>query len=171
MNEGHEKYIAEGRAWASRLCWDTERHSAWEIVVRMGTRSVYDWVSRRNQLQPDDMMLTLSVPSFAPWFARLTRHDTLFSIAWRHGATHIDAEQLRFRRLTPWPNLVELDAFPALVSALNDLALRPIIADAQVLILSPSETTKTAIRSWLSGVCDNVEFIGDEVDRGLCAKG
>lgn len=161
MGDPQSKRIEDGAAWASRLGWDASRYAAWEIVVTMGTRPIYDWVSRRNKLQPDDMLLSLSVRSFTPWVAHLKRHDGLFSIDWRPGLTSVDTEQLRYRRLTPWPAMSEPGDFPALVGALNRLPFRPILAAAQVQIPSPGEATRQAMYDWLSGVCDTVEFIGD----------
>ncbi len=91
----------------------------WGFHVQWGTRHPADWVTRRNALEPHDLLLTLSM-SGTGWTVGLQRHDGLFQVAWRSGRVDVESQQMRYRVQTPWPVIAEPREVPSLARDLED---------------------------------------------------
>ena len=105
--------------WISELGIKTEA-AAWSVGFTLSTVPIDYWFYKRNALKPEDIQLSLIVPSYGLWRAELSRHDGLFVAQWRpNGDFRVDSQQMKYRQLVKWPVLDSLFDFPLLVERIE----------------------------------------------------
>lgn len=147
--------------WMGQFGWEPppEIRGYWQVDVIIATRPPKEWVSRRHGLKPDDMWLSLTVSSFSPWVVRLKRHDALFTTWWSDKGIAVDSQQMRYRKLIQWPTLVDPIQLPILIERLNTMLQPGFSRHAEVRILQASDAVRQSLSTWLSPICESIDFI------------
>lgn len=108
------------QAWASHVGMAQYLGDPWVVALRLSSVPMDHWFYRRKALQPADLQLEITIPSYGLWCATLRQHDGRFMAQWRPGGHFsVESQQMKYTRLTPWPALASLTDFPALAGALE----------------------------------------------------
>nr|WP_299035093.1 hypothetical protein [uncultured Tenacibaculum sp.] len=91
----------------------------WGMTLTMSTVNIEHWLYSRNQLKPEDLKLTLNISIAGYWVVQLERKDRLFLAQWRESGLSVESQQLKYRRLIPWPKLASYTKFPLIIPALE----------------------------------------------------
>ena len=91
----------------------------WGMTLTMSTVNIEHWLYSRNQLKPEDLKLTLNISIAGYWVVQLERKDRLFLAQWRESGLSVESQQLKYRRLIPWPKLASYTKFPLMIPALE----------------------------------------------------
>lgn len=130
----------------------------WSVHVIWSTVPPKDWVTARNRLKPGDLRLLLSV-NRSGWHADLAPHDDSFRVQWRDSGISVESQQLRYRKLLPWPALASPADTPTLVTQLATLLDRNFVRHANLegalaaQLLVPG-FDDAALRRWLAPSAD-----------------
>jgi hypothetical protein len=149
---------ADTRRWIDSLGMQPT-HDGWTIQFQLSTVPMSHWFFKRNKLRPQDVSLTLTAPSWGHWSVDLRRHDGAYLVQWKQGLDIIvEAAELRYRRLTPWPALDGLAGFPALVAAIEAVLgirfIRHANVGARWIALDARRFDDARLRAWLAPCAD-----------------
>ncbi|MDX8554431.1 hypothetical protein MK851_12465 [Tenacibaculum sp. 1B UA] len=141
----------------------------WGMTLTMSTVNIEHWLYSRNQLKPEDLKLTLSMYITGSWVAQLERKDQLFLAQWRESGLTVESQQLKYRRLIPWPKLASYTKFPLIIpaieTALDVKFIRHI--DISTVGIAPKQYLKknSKMQQWLKPCADTFgEHISYEND-------
>lgn len=151
---------AESEAWLKKKqLWPREgEHPDWGIVVKMSTQPVWDWTVHGSRIRPDDVWLGLTVHRLLGWMITVYTRDKRYLVQWRPSGVTVDSQQLRYRRMTAWPALSDLDNFPALIPALESLLAIRFQPRATVEVPTLTAEQIERLRLWLTPACTEVEL-------------
>lgn len=137
----------------------------WTIAITLSTAPVENWFYKRNKLKPEDLKLTLTIPSRGNWIVELNRHDQLFQVQWRpDNDTRVESQQMKYKRLIKWPALGNLNDFPDVVAEIENVLNVKFIKHANIgarfFDLKELTSTDGKVKAWLNPCADSIgEFM------------
>jgi hypothetical protein len=136
----------------------------WTLHVQWSTTQPSNWVISRNQLQPSDLLLTLSLTE-TYWNATLRRRDEKFLVQWRDSGVDVSSAELRYRRLTPWPSIAGPVEVPDFLGRLGEILGVQFVREVNVQGTLADEALSasfqdTQFRDWLSPAADDWSVFG-----------
>lgn len=96
----------------------TENH--WSISFTITTTHIENWFYSRNKLKADHLRLVFTIYSYNSWLIQLERKDKLYVAQWRpNNLFHINSQQLKYTKLTKWPEFDNPEDFPQFIKAIE----------------------------------------------------
>ncbi|WP_375580434.1 hypothetical protein ABWH96_05195 [Marivirga tractuosa] len=123
------------------------------IVFTVSTCEIDNWLYSRNKLKAEDVCLTLRVSADDSWLVQLDRHDGLYCVQWRpNNNLQVESQQLKYRRLIPWPPVESPEDFPQLIRKIEQSLGIKFIKHANVSLFESMEqhlSTESKLVKWL----------------------
>lgn len=126
----------------------------WTLQITLSTVPMDYWFYQRNRLQGVDLQLSLVNPAWGNWVVKLERRDEAYFAQWREDDDlRVESEQLRYRKLTPWPRLASPQDFPLWVLQLEKVLgvafLRHANVGARWTSITEAGFDDAPLRQWL----------------------
>tara|TARA_Y100000780_G_scaffold213591_1_gene214615 strand:- start:240 stop:719 length:480 start_codon:yes stop_codon:yes gene_type:complete len=130
--------------------------------LRLSTVPMEHWFYHRNKLTDSALALDLVVPEHGLWCVTLEPRDRLFQVQWRPGGNlTVESQQLKYRRLMPWPTLDRLMDFPDLIVGIEDALGVRFLRHADIgarLLDAEALVNDDKLKAWLQPCCDTMNF-------------
>lgn len=151
---------AVSEAWfKKKQLWPQENeHPDWGFNVKMSTHRVWDWSVRASHIPPDAVWLGFRIHRVLGWSARVFTRDKRYEAQWESSGLSVESDQFRYRRLTAWPAITDVDDFPRLIPALEQLLSIRFLPCATVEVPSLTCGQIERLRRWLKPACDEVDL-------------
>lgn len=134
--------------------------SHWSISFTITTTDIENWFYSRNKLKADHVRLDFTIYSYNNWLVQLERKDKLYLAQWRpNNLFHIDSQQLKYTRLTKWPEFHNPEDFPQFIKAIEkvlDIKFRRHINVGGALEPSDHINNNSKLFSWLKSCIDTL---------------
>lgn len=131
------------------------------ILFTVSTCELDNYLASRSKLKAEDVCLTLRVYADDRWVVQLERHDSLYCVQWSPNSNlQVDSQQLKYRRLIPWPALESPEDFPLLIQKIEESVGVKFIKHIDVSLFEGMEQhlkTNSKLVKWLE---TGVETIG-----------
>lgn len=132
----------------------------WTLEFTLSTVPMSYWFYQRNRLQPGDVKLSLTIPSWGLWVVNLLRHDREYHVQWRAKIdVQIEAQQIKYRKLLKWPELPNVEGFPSLVKEIETVLgiqfIPHVDVGARYINLSAGKFDDEKLSGWLAPCADS----------------
>lgn len=139
-------------------------HPDWGFQIFFSTAPLTDWMTRKSHVKDTELWLGLGVSRLLGWKVKLHPKNKIYNIEWEASGIRVESDQMRFKKLTKWPALTELDQFPLLVSELEKLLAVQFQRDVQLHAASLKSDDLAVLKTWLGDLATSVQVFASSPD-------